>query len=212
MLQSTFTVGFIEISNTDVGWHDRAKPTEPPPPYPPPPPFVAITSKNVEDQIGLLRLYYQERLAMLAPPVPAPPPVLGMPLIPPPPGVVPMDTTGPTLAPMLITLPDDPPPPAQAKLGPIGQVMKSGSSTGAVKKKAKATGPPPKDTSGGLILPLPPGLLTLKPEDMTTEPITTTFGADGLGDGGQRGAKGALSGGNAKQKAVDLPPIIAASA
>ena len=105
--------------------------------------------------------------------------------------------------------------------------MKSGASAGAVKKKAKATGAAPKDMGGGPILPLPPGLLTLKPEDVPMEPLTTTtpFDADmlgvvdagnGNGDGGRRGAKGALPGGNGnnggKKKAVDFPPVIAASA
>lgn len=191
--------------------HDRAKPTEPPPPYPPPPSFVPITSKNVEDQIGLLRPYYQERLAALAPSVSAPLPVLGMPLIPPPPGV-PVPSMDP--APTLLTLLDDQPSSSQAKLGPIGQVMKSGPSTGGMKKKAKASGPP-KDIGGGPILPLPPGLLTFKPEDVSMEPLATAFDTDVLGDGGQRGAKGTLGGNvnsGAKKKAVDLPPVIAASA
>ncbi|KAH0829043.1 hypothetical protein J3R83DRAFT_2498 [Lanmaoa asiatica] len=198
----------------------KEKPTEPPPPYPPPPPFVPITSKNVEDQIGLLRLYYQERLATLAPAVSAPPVALGMPLISPPHGasllgMEPVNVAGSTPGPTLLTLPDDAPSSSQTKLGPIGQVTKSGLSTGGVKKKTKATGPPPKDMGGGPVLPLPPGLLMLKPEDM--ERLTTPFDADVLGgDGGRRGAKGALPSGNGnngtKKKAVDLPPVIAASA
>lgn len=201
--------------------HDRAKPTEPPPPYPPPPPFVPITSKSVQDQIGLLRSYYQERLATLAPSMSAPPPVLGMPLIPPPlgvpvPGLEPMSITGPIPGPTLLTLPDDGLPSSQTKLGPIGQVVKSGASSGAVKKKAKATGTAPKDMGGGPTLPLPPGLLTLKPEDVSMEPMTTTPFDAGVGDGVRRGTKGALSGGNgnngAKKKAVEFPPVIAASA
>lgn len=132
----------------------------------------------------------------------------------------PVNTAGSTPGPSLLTLPDDAPPSSQTKLGPIGQVMKSGPSTGAVKKKAKAAGPPPKDMSGGPVLPLPPALLTLKPEDVPMEPLTTPFDAHvlgaGDGDGARRGAKGALPGGNgsngAKKKAVDLPPVIAASA
>lgn len=152
--------------------------------------------------------------------------MFGTPLIPPPfgipvPGQEPTNTTGSTLGPALLTLPDDAPPPSQAKLGPIGQVVKSGPSTGAMKKKAKATAAPPKDMSGGPILPLPRGLLTLKPEDVSMEPLATPFdadalgGGDGNGDGGRR-VKGALSGGNGnsgtKRKAVDFPPVIAASA
>jgi transcriptional activator SPT7 len=208
----------------NLNLHSSAKPTEPPPPYPPPPPFVPITSKNVEDQIGLLRAYYQERLATLAPSVSAPQPILGMPLIPAPfgvPSLGPTNVAGAASGPTLLTLLDDSPPTSQTKLGPIGQVVKSGQSTGAVKKKAKATGPPPKAMGGGAMLPLPPGLLTLKPEDVPMEPLPTPFEADvmrdGHGDGLRRvgTAKGVLSGGNgngAKKKAVDLPPVIAASA
>lgn len=211
--------------------YDRAKPTEPPPPYPPPPPFVPITSKNAEEQIGLLKPYYQERLAMLARPVSAPPPVVGMPFIPPPPGVPvpisePTNTAGAVPGPTLLTLPDDPPSASQTKLGPLGQVVRSGPSGGAVKKKAKATGPPPKDMSVGAggMFPFPPGLLTLKPEDVSMESLATPFEVDvstvgdGNTDGLRRGvtAKGALPGGSgnngAKKKAVDLPPVIAASA
>ena len=222
--QSRFIVTRCGI--TDLNLHERAKPTEPPPPYPPPPPFVPITSKNVDDQIGLLRAYYQERLTTLAPSVSVPPPILGMPLIPPPLAVPSLDPTNAAGTPgsTLLTLPDDAPPTTQTKLGPIGQVVKSGASTGAVKKKAKAAGPPPKDMGGGAMLPLPPGLLTLKPEDVPMEPLPTPFEADvmtvgdGHGDGLRRGAsaKGALSGGSgnngAKKKAVDFPPVIVASA
>lgn len=195
---------------------------EPPPPYPPPPPFVPITSKNVEDQIGLLKAYYQERLTTLTPSMSAPPPVLGMSLIPPPYGapmlgIEPVNTVGSTLGPALLTLPDDVPPSSQTKLGPIGQVMKSGPSTGAMKKKTKANGPPPKEMGVGPTPPLPSGLLTLKPEDVSMEPFTTPFDADvlgaGDGDGAWRGGKGVLPGGSGtKKKAVDLPPVIAASA
>ncbi|KIM36888.1 hypothetical protein M413DRAFT_448819 [Hebeloma cylindrosporum] len=53
-----------------------SKPTEPPPPYPPPPAFVPLTAGKVDDQIGLLKPYYQGRFtqlaASLAPPPPAP--------------------------------------------------------------------------------------------------------------------------------------------
>ncbi|KAF7783329.1 hypothetical protein Agabi119p4_2705 [Agaricus bisporus var. burnettii] len=51
-----------------------AKPNEPPPPYPPPPPFIPLTSSKLDDQIGLLKPYYQSRFASLAASVVAPPP------------------------------------------------------------------------------------------------------------------------------------------
>jgi len=65
-----------------------AKSAEPPPPYPPPQPFVPLTSETVKNQIGLLRGYFEHRLAGLD------------------------------------SLPDDPQNPAQAKLGPLGQVIR----------------------------------------------------------------------------------------
>ncbi|TFK71075.1 hypothetical protein BDN72DRAFT_487042 [Pluteus cervinus] len=43
-----------------------AKPKEPPPPYPPPAPLLPLTSSKVDDQIGLLKHYYQCRFAALA--------------------------------------------------------------------------------------------------------------------------------------------------
>jgi transcriptional activator SPT7 len=87
-----------------------AKSAEPPPPYPPPQPFVPLTSETVKNQIGLLRGYFEHRLAGLD------------------------------------SLPDDPQNPAQAKLGPLGQVIRPSSAAiaaaagGGSKKKTK-----PKD-------------------------------------------------------------------
>lgn len=55
-------------------------------PYPPPLPFVPLTAADVDDQIGLLKPYYHNRIALLvassAPPIPVAPaplpgPVLG---------------------------------------------------------------------------------------------------------------------------------------
>ena len=86
------------------------KSAEPPPPYPPPQPFASLTSEAVKNQIGLLRGYFEHRLAGLD------------------------------------SLPDDPQNPAQAKLGPLGQVIRPSSAAiaaaaaGGSKKKAK-----PKD-------------------------------------------------------------------
>jgi transcriptional activator SPT7 len=87
-----------------------AKSAEPPPPYPPPQPFVPLTSETVKNQIGLLRGYFEHRLAGLD------------------------------------SLPDDPQNPAQAKLGPLGQVIRpsnaaiAAAAAGGSKKKTK-----PKD-------------------------------------------------------------------
>ncbi|KAG5735985.1 Programmed cell death protein 6 [Termitomyces sp. T112] len=69
-----------------------AKPTEPPPPYPPPPPFLPFTVAKVEDQIGLLKPYFQTRfnqlaLSLLSPPVPTTLPGPSLPALPGPPGL-----------------------------------------------------------------------------------------------------------------------------
>ncbi|KAG1844929.1 hypothetical protein DFJ58DRAFT_907203 [Suillus subalutaceus] len=125
----------------------EAKPTEPPPPYPPPPSLLPITSKNVGDQIGLLRPYFHMRLAALAPPgtfqgLPYLPPVPQFGLLPHP-GVPPLPYVPSSSGEFtrVITVPDDAPAPAQAKLGPLGQVLKTGAAAGAVKKKNKAKEP-----------------------------------------------------------------------
>jgi len=88
-----------------------AKSAEPPLPYPPPALFVQLTKESVKSQVGLLRSYFEHRLASAG----------------------------------LDSLPDDPPYPAQAKLGPLGQVIRPSSAAMAAaaagsKKKAK-----PKD-------------------------------------------------------------------
>ncbi|KAG1894679.1 uncharacterized protein F5891DRAFT_1254828 [Suillus fuscotomentosus] len=44
-----------ETMRSSRGYYRVPKPKEPPPPYPPLPPSLPITSKNVGDQIGLLR-------------------------------------------------------------------------------------------------------------------------------------------------------------
>ncbi|KAG0701178.1 hypothetical protein DFH29DRAFT_990202 [Suillus ampliporus] len=124
----------------------EAKPTEPPPPYPPPPSLLPITSKNVGDQIGLLRPYFQERLAVLAPPGSLPLPYLPGPQfgLPPHAGIPPLPHASSSSEPTrIITIQDDAPVPAQAKLGPLGQVLKTSAAAGAVKKKNKAKEPAP---------------------------------------------------------------------
>ena len=62
-----------------------AKPSEPPLPYPPPPPFVPLRAGDIDEQIGLLRPYYHNRIALLvassAPPVAVPPAPLPGPVL-----------------------------------------------------------------------------------------------------------------------------------
>ncbi|KDR69778.1 hypothetical protein GALMADRAFT_908498 [Galerina marginata CBS 339.88] len=140
---------------------NSAKPTEPPPPYPPPPPFIPFTAGKVEDIIGLLKPYYQDRFGKLAasqPPPPAaasgpmtglhpsfPPTGAALMLPPPVPGTMP-PVQLPNAQPnppaqstinQDLVLPDELPNSAQMKMGPIGQIVKAGSASSAAKKKAK---------------------------------------------------------------------------
>ncbi|KAG6806356.1 hypothetical protein H0H92_011606, partial [Tricholoma furcatifolium] len=126
--------------------NSSAKPTEPPPPYPPPPPFILLKGSRVEDQIGLLKSYYQSRFEQLAlsqvtPSIPAPlpgppgPSDLQQP-IPYPPVPQPQPTKPPLES---LILPDDPPNPVNAKMGPLGQIVRGGPA-GATTKKKKTSG------------------------------------------------------------------------
>jgi len=141
--------------------------TEPPPPFPPPPHFIPFTASMVEDQIGLLQNYYQNRFVLAAstepssaPPVlsahphnaqsspyPLPSPMLGMspadPTLRPP--------TIPTISPDLILL-DDIPSPAQLKISPIGQIVKSGA---AAKKKSATKTVVEGSVAGSVGTPIP---------------------------------------------------------
>lgn len=121
-----------------------AKPTEPPPPFPPPPPFVPLDSTKVENQIGLLKPYYQSRISSLStttfiPPLPGPVPLpLGYPASATPYGLPPHGAPPEPQPPAVITLPDDLPALAQTKMGPLGQILKAGPAAGSSKKKGKS--------------------------------------------------------------------------
>jgi transcriptional activator SPT7 len=98
---------FATVSFLLTPYCHSAKSAEPPPPYPPPQPFVSLAPDSVKNQIGLLRGYFEHRLAGLD------------------------------------SLPDDPQNPAQAKLGPLGQVIRPSSAAiaaaaGGSKKKTKS--------------------------------------------------------------------------
>ncbi|KAF9465226.1 hypothetical protein BDZ94DRAFT_1254846 [Collybia nuda] len=124
-----------------------AKPLEPPPPYPPPPPFIPLKSSKVEDQIGLLKPFYQSRVAninsLAAAPyrfsLPGPSmnfyPQASAPLY----SVVPYPPTVQEVKPPPdVIILDDQPNPAQMKMGPLGQILKGGASGGGSKKKKAA--------------------------------------------------------------------------
>jgi len=194
-----------------------AKPSEPPLPFPLPPPFIPIDSENVENQIGLLKPYYQQRIAALVaqqqPPPQLPPPFLtpeingsgfGYPAPVPYPPQPPANT--------LVILPDDPPNPAHTKIGPIGQVMKTAPATSS-KKKSKAK---PKveggDPGGG-------GAHDASVEGGLETPVTTPHAhlpseSPKKPKGGGVGAGGGGSGKKKKAVPVDppLPSVVMASA
>ncbi|KAG6853732.1 hypothetical protein C0991_001866 [Blastosporella zonata] len=162
-----------------------AKPTEPPPPYPPPPPFIPLTPTKVEDQIGLLQQYYQTRFNQLAqsqlpPPVattlpgppgppsanvpPPTPPLYGQTLYPPLSQTpAPAPAAAQSIPPLpTLALPDDLPHPVNAKMGPLGQIVRGGpAGTAAKKKKGGGAGPggmgtelgapPPKKKKTGMV-------------------------------------------------------------
>ncbi|KAF8260333.1 hypothetical protein EI94DRAFT_1748778 [Lactarius quietus] len=114
-----------------------AKSAEPPPPYPPPSSFVPLTAESMKNQIGLLRTYYEQRLASAS--------ASGGIVVPP------------------VVLPDDPPNPAQTKLGPLGQVMRPTNAAIAAaasgsKKKAKPRPPVIADASPATPVVLSPRL------------------------------------------------------
>ncbi|KAI6007732.1 hypothetical protein F5J12DRAFT_830397 [Pisolithus orientalis] len=171
----------------------KAKPAEVQLPYPPPPPFIPITSKNVEDQIGLLRPYYHQRLSSLA--VTAP--------------VVSADIPNASLP--------------GTKVNPIGQVVKPSLAATTVKKKGKGKeggGGVGTSTSGvvaGVGVPLPVTAV-LQSETVADGGSVTGAGAveveiaagDGAGKGGTGGGKSANVSPRKKERMADLPPVIAA--
>ncbi|PFH47106.1 hypothetical protein AMATHDRAFT_68424 [Amanita thiersii Skay4041] len=137
-----------------------SKPTEPPPPYPPPPPFVPLIASKADDQIGLLKSYYRSRFSALASSLAQPTPesksilsLSGPPVssTSQPSGTNIQGTTLPTeqptstagispdaSVPLDLVLPDDPPNTVQVKMGPLGQIVRGGTTASAGKKKAKA--------------------------------------------------------------------------
>lgn len=176
------------------------------------------------DQIGLLRPYFHERLAAVAPPgsLPATPflppgPQFGLPPLA---GAPPLPASSSSGEPTrIVALPDDMPTPAQAKLGPLGQVLKTSAAASAVKKKNKVKEP--------ASMSMPMGMDAVPVEPMRA---FNGLGADGRNVDGAGAGGGGISGpgrggtpgvaGGAKKKpgpqgqgrAVELPPVIAASA
>ncbi|THH03070.1 hypothetical protein EW145_g6557 [Phellinidium pouzarii] len=136
---------------------DSAKPNEPPPPYPPPPLFVPLDSPRVDAQIGLLRVFYMQRFnehasrtapGQATPFVKLPPRPLSLTT------VLELELEGRNPAEVLqehalmappvpnpaappVLLPDDAPPPARTRSGPLGQIIRPSAGALAAMKKAK---------------------------------------------------------------------------
>ncbi|KAI5986876.1 hypothetical protein EDD15DRAFT_2470606 [Pisolithus albus] len=171
----------------------KAKPAEVLLPYPPPPPFLPITSKNVEDQIGLLRPYYHQRLSSLAVTVPVPGPAIST--------SVSQVKTDPSASQQplphpSITLPDDPPNPAQTKVGPTGHVTKPSLAASTVKKKQRG-----KKVDGRAGVGVDVGVVA---GGGTGKEVT-----NGNGNVNMNVAGGSASP-KKKARMVDMPPVIAA--
>ncbi|KAH8110536.1 hypothetical protein DFH11DRAFT_1514277 [Phellopilus nigrolimitatus] len=184
-LQSlTIPKKLLKGKNKQRNAEDSTKPKEPPLPYPPPPPFIPLESSNVDNQIGLLKNFYVQRFnehaartsSSLPPPFIKPPP---RPLSPT--TTLDLELNGqdvaayqqeqaqnavpvPNPAAPTLTLPDDPPPPARTKSGPLGQILHPSTSSSAKKKKKPKDGvhgpagpgagrPPGDDAYGGLLGP-----------------------------------------------------------
>ncbi|KAI0343585.1 hypothetical protein BDW22DRAFT_1356046 [Trametopsis cervina] len=189
-----------------------AKPTEPPPPFPPPPPFVPLDSKHLDDQIGLLRPYYQQRIESITGSNVHPPAPLQQltnstalsisPDIPNSLAVGPPIPSSTALVPRLpsptpVLLPDDTAPPAHTKIGPLGQIVKSAPTAASSKKKVAAK---PK------ALPAP-GI----PADSELPAETPAATPTGTAPETPRKPKGTPA--KKKKNAIEiLPPVIAASA
>lgn len=156
MASLTIPKKLLRSKKTQKTSGNASKPNEPPPPYPPPPPFLPLTYDKLDDQIGLLKPYYQARFATRAsslaqnaatrfvvPPAPA---WLQSSGISTQDGSKTASSTSSEAAPAAppefiippdLVLPDDPPNPSQVKVGPLGQIMRPSTASGSGKKKAK---------------------------------------------------------------------------
>lgn len=176
---------------------------EPPPPYPPPPPFIPLKASKVEDQIGLLKPFYQTRftsLAVMSAPIlryTLPGPTMGFHPHAPGPmySVVPYPPIVPEVKPDAI-LPDDHPNPIQIKMGPLGQILKGGASGGGSKKKKgagagtdlavgskKKKGVTGVGTGNGRKKKLPDGLTLALPGPVLAAPVMAQVSPPVMGGG-----------------------------
>ncbi|KAI1790367.1 hypothetical protein LXA43DRAFT_511803 [Ganoderma leucocontextum] len=205
------------------------KPLEPPPPFPPPPPFIPLDSNTIDDQIGLLKVFYQSRIAEMSSVVAPPPPGQAGPGLPPPlaaPGVIngsfgPFPTASLPSVPVkpnaslgaiqpvsaeltqVIILPDDAPSLAHTKMGPLGTINKAVPSTSTAKKKSKAKPPAPAPS-------LPPGEAEATPGPPPPPPLMHSSSTGGMGE--SKKGKGTGTPSKKKTKIESFPPVVMASA
>ncbi|PCH35643.1 hypothetical protein WOLCODRAFT_107620 [Wolfiporia cocos MD-104 SS10] len=175
------------------------KPSEPPPPFPPPPPFVPLDPSSVENQIGLLKPYYQQRLSALEASAAPPSALPGAPLAA---GSADVPVPVPPDLPPSLPLPDDAPSPSHTKTGPLGQILKGAPTAAAAKKKPKG-----KTPAAPLAMMPAPSEGELPPTEFAApSPMTMT----------ESPKKGRPSAGSPKKKAGKapeaVPPVVAASA
>jgi len=205
---------------------NSAKPTEPPPPYPPPSLFIPLSAADVDDQIGLLKPYYQSRFSALA--APASHSVETVPSSSGPPGSpIAIDADVPLIPTLRIfgtpphsfvdgmaipislassqtplVLPDDTPNLAQTKMGPLGQIVKSNPATGTKKKKGAAPGVGVGGPAGG-------GGMGTEVASTPRKKKATTM--NGVGSGNGRKKKAMEGGGEVAGPPAALPRVITAA-
>jgi len=211
-----------------------ALPSEPPLPYPPPPPFVPFRAGDIDDQIGLLKPYYHNRIALLVvssapppiavPPAPLPGPMLGhssvnnpSPTLPPgnqsashssnmsnPPAPASASAPSPDLI-----LPDDVPNPSQLKMNPIGQILKSGGASGGTKKKGKVVA---EGSGAGNVAAAGAAATAATAVGPSSPAVPAAVGMSGtrLGESGapkkKKGGATGVGTGNGRKKTVPVPP------
>jgi transcriptional activator SPT7 len=190
-------------------------------------PFVLLRASNIDNQIGLLKSYYHNRIALLvassAPPIavapaPLPGPALGPlltslnPSVPPP---LPSHTIPPgthsnmsnflanppalaTPSPDLI-LPDDSPNPSQLKMTPIGQIVKSSGAGGGMKKKRKVAAD--GSTGGNVVAGAAAAAVS------SVLPVAVGMSGTCLADSGAQ-KKGAMGVGTGNGQKKNAPPLL----
>ena len=106
------------------------RPVTPPPPYPPPPPFIPLTTKRIDEQIGLLQSVYRSKLGPSYPML--------------------MDPSGNPInnSSQDLEILDDSPAPGQVRMGPLGQIV-GALAKGGVSAPKKSSSDKKKTLGGG---------------------------------------------------------------